>query len=113
MRLGAEYDETWQVGNFMLSAPPLEQRVSLSGITWTTYQRIKAELDNRNLRLTYHQGVLEIMAPSPEHEYFNPDISQMSRIELGRGGEGSIVSQLYEQVVAECSSKPAKWENAS
>lgn len=70
MRLGAEYDETWQVGNFMLSAPPLEQRVSLSGITWTTYQRIKAELDNRNLRLTYHQGVLEIMAPSPEHEYF-------------------------------------------
>ena len=55
----------------MVSAPPqLEQRVNLSGITWDTYQRIKAELDNRNLRLTYHRGVLEIMAPSPEHEYF-------------------------------------------
>ena len=50
--------------------PQLEQRVNLPGITWETYQRIKAELDNRNLRLTYHQGVLEIMAPSPEHEYF-------------------------------------------
>lgn len=55
----------------MVSAPPqLEQRVNLSGITWETYQRIKAELDNRNLRLTYHRGILEIMAPSPEHEYF-------------------------------------------
>ncbi|MEM6252182.1 MAG: Uma2 family endonuclease [Cyanobacteria bacterium P01_D01_bin.156] len=55
----------------MVSAPPqLEQRVNLSGITWDTYQRIKAELDNRNLRLTYHRGVLEIMAPSPEHKYF-------------------------------------------
>ncbi|EKU99065.1 hypothetical protein Lepto7375DRAFT_8413 [Leptolyngbya sp. PCC 7375] len=49
--------------------PQLEQRVNLSGITWETYQRIKTELDNRNLRLTYHRGVLEIMAPSPEHEY--------------------------------------------
>lgn len=56
----------------MISALPqqLEQRVQLSGITWETYQRLKAELDNRNLRLTYHQGLLEIMAPSPEHEYF-------------------------------------------
>jgi len=55
----------------MVSAPPqLEQRVNLSGITWETYQRIKTELDSRNLRLTYHRGVLEIMAPSPEHEYF-------------------------------------------
>ena len=55
----------------MISAlPQLEQRVNLSGITWETYQRIRTELDNRNLRLTYHRGILEIMAPSPEHEYF-------------------------------------------
>ncbi|MGF1601269.1 MAG: Uma2 family endonuclease [Thermosynechococcaceae cyanobacterium] len=50
--------------------PQPEQQVQLSGITWTTYQTIKAELDHRNLRLTYHQGVLDIMVPSPEHEYF-------------------------------------------
>ena len=50
--------------------PQLEQRVKLSGITWDTYQEIKAAPDNRNLRLTYYQGVLEIMAPSPEHEYY-------------------------------------------
>lgn len=47
-------------------APPLQ----LSGITWQTYQKLQAELHNRNLRLTYHRGILEIMAPSPEHEYF-------------------------------------------
>lgn len=50
--------------------PQVEQRVQLSGLSWATYQALKAELDNRNLRLTYHQGVLEIMVPSPEHEYF-------------------------------------------
>lgn len=50
--------------------PQLEQRVKLSGITWGTYQEIKAAPDNRNLRLTYYQGILEIMAPSPEHEYY-------------------------------------------
>lgn len=49
--------------------PQREQRVQLSGISWQTYQQLNAELENRNLRLTYHQGVLEIMAPSPEHEY--------------------------------------------
>lgn len=52
------------------TVPQLEQRVKLSGITWDTYQQIKAAPDNRNLRLTYYQGTLEIMAPSPEHEYY-------------------------------------------
>jgi Uma2 family endonuclease len=50
--------------------PQIEQRVKLSGISWDTYQLIKAAPNNRNLRLTYYQGVLEIMAPSPEHEYY-------------------------------------------
>ncbi len=56
--------------------PQLEQRVKLSGISWNTYQLIKAEPDNRNLRLTYYQGILEIMAPSPEHEYYKKVIGR-------------------------------------
>lgn len=56
--------------------PQIERRVNLSGITWETYQRIKTELDDRNLRLTYYRGVLEIMAPSPEHEYFKKVIGR-------------------------------------
>ena len=58
------------------TAPQLDQQVNLSRITWETYQWIKAELDSRNLRLTYHQGVLEIMAPSPEHQYFKKVIGR-------------------------------------
>lgn len=53
-----------------LPSTQIERRVQLSGITWKTYQQLKTELDNRNVRLTYNHGVLEIMAPSPEHEYF-------------------------------------------
>lgn len=52
------------------------QRVKLSGINWEMYQLIKAEPDNRNLRLTYYRGILEIMAPSPEHEYFKKVIGR-------------------------------------
>ena len=52
------------------------QRVKLSGISWEMYQRIKAAPENRNLRLTYYQGILEIMAPSPEPEYFKKVIGR-------------------------------------
>jgi len=56
--------------------PQVQQRVKLSGIDWQTYQRIKAEPKNRNIRLTYYQGSLEIMAPSPEHEYYKKVIGR-------------------------------------
>ena len=39
-------------------------------------QTIKADPDNRNLRLTYYRGMLEIMAPSPEHEYYKKVIGR-------------------------------------
>lgn len=41
----------------------------IKNISWTTYKRILAELgENRNYKLGYSQGVLEIIAPLPEHE---------------------------------------------
>ncbi|MEL6940792.1 MAG: Uma2 family endonuclease, partial [Cyanobacteria bacterium J06598_1] len=46
-----------------------EQRIKLSGISWDMYKAIRAAPDNQNIKLTFYQGVLEIMAPSPEHEY--------------------------------------------
>lgn len=49
--------------------PPNEQLV-LDGISWQTYQTLLEELSHRRLRLTYNRGILEIMAPSPEHEYY-------------------------------------------
>lgn len=49
-----------------------EQRVILYGISWETYERLLADLADRSLpRLTFDQGVLEIMSPTPEHEEYN------------------------------------------
>ncbi|MGK7897463.1 MAG: Uma2 family endonuclease [Xenococcus sp. (in: cyanobacteria)] len=51
-----------------LIAPP-EEIIHLSGISWQTYETLLEELSDRRLRLTYNRGNLEIMAPSPEHEF--------------------------------------------
>lgn len=48
--------------------PPIEI-IHLSGISWQTYETLLQELGDRHLRLTYNRGTLEIMAPSPEHEF--------------------------------------------
>jgi len=41
----------------------------IKDISWAGYKHILAELgNNRNSRISYSQGVLEIMAPLPEHE---------------------------------------------
>lgn len=49
---------------------PVEQRIQLSGISWQTYEQLLAELSDRRLRLTYYRGNLEIVVPSPEHEFY-------------------------------------------
>lgn len=46
------------------------EQIQLSGISWQTYQSLLRELKDRRLRLTYDCGILEIMVPSPEHEYY-------------------------------------------
>ncbi|WP_009631807.1 Uma2 family endonuclease [Synechocystis sp. PCC 7509] len=43
--------------------------IHLSGISWQTYETLRSELKLRRLRLTYNRGTLEIVAPSPEHEF--------------------------------------------
>lgn len=61
------------MSSFALSPSPLptaEQRLLLSGVSWRQYELFLATLGNDfpNLRLSYLEGVLEIMATSPEHE---------------------------------------------
>lgn len=48
----------------------LEQKVQLSEISWQTYETLLKELSHRRLRLTYNRGNLEIMVPSPDHEFY-------------------------------------------
>jgi Uma2 family endonuclease len=53
-------------------APPAEQRIRLSGISWETYERLLAEHEGRQSpRFTYDRGELEIMVISFEHEEAN------------------------------------------
>ena len=53
------------------SIPPRgpDHCILLSGICWETYERLLADMeDSRAARFAYDQGILEIIAPSYEHE---------------------------------------------
>ena len=48
--------------------PPAGGTVRLSNISWEVYESLRNEAENRNIRMTYVQGVLEMMSPSKRHE---------------------------------------------
>ncbi|MFM7425943.1 MAG: Uma2 family endonuclease [Elainella sp.] len=57
-----------------LQVPPGRQ-VLLKDATWEEFEAILQELGNhRSSRVAYFNGVLEIMTPLPEHEYFKETI---------------------------------------
>jgi Uma2 family endonuclease len=70
-------------------APPsgTEQRIVLYGISWETYERLLADLvDSSTPRLTFDQGVLEVMSPTAEHEEYNRTLALLVEVtaeELG------------------------------
>jgi Uma2 family endonuclease len=49
---------------------PLEQRVVLYNVSWETYERLVEEIENPGTRLTYDEGVLEIVSPRETHDRF-------------------------------------------
>jgi Uma2 family endonuclease len=56
-----------------LSFPPPprplgEQRVLLTGVPWETYVALRDAVDGAGVRMTYCEGVLELMSPLPPHE---------------------------------------------
>ncbi|HQU44254.1 MAG: hypothetical protein B7Z73_11010 [Planctomycetia bacterium 21-64-5] len=59
-----------------LSLAP-EDRVVLSGIPWETYARLRDGEENYRVRMTYDEGTLELMSPSPDHEAIKRLIGQM------------------------------------
>ena len=50
-----------------MSTAPTQNAV-LRGIRFETYERLVEDLADRQVRLTYDRGVLEIMSPSHQHE---------------------------------------------
>jgi len=47
-----------------------DQRFLLQNATWETYELFLTELSSHSVRLTFDRGSLELMSPSPTHEYF-------------------------------------------
>ena len=49
---------------------PVDQPVLMDGVSWETYEALLADGgDRRRTRMTFDQGVLEIVTPSYEHEH--------------------------------------------
>jgi Uma2 family endonuclease len=65
-----------------LPEPPVEQRVVLEGISWQQYEILLATLGDNfpALRLSYLEGILEIMTTSPLHEELKSIIRMLLEI---------------------------------
>src|SRR6185295_6148813 len=60
---------------------PSEQRVVLNDISWETYERLLKDLQDCSApRLTFDQGVLQIMSPLSDHERCNRNLSLLVEI---------------------------------
>ena len=58
-----------------------EQRIILGNVSWEQYETVRATLDHiPGLRMTYLEGVLEIMSPSLEHEGIKKSLARLLEI---------------------------------
>ena len=70
--------QTETTQSFVQHTQPLEavHSVILYGVSWNTYEQLLADLqDSHAVHCAYDRGVLEIMAPSAEHERPNRTIA--------------------------------------
>lgn len=54
-----------------------ETRIVLSGVSWVTYELLRENEENWHVRMTYDEGTLELMSPSPDHEAVKRLIGRM------------------------------------
>ncbi len=59
-------------------ASPTERLVTLTGVSWETYERLLAEHEDQlGTRFTFHEGTLEIMVVTARHEQPNRILAMM------------------------------------
>ncbi len=86
-------------------AVPDEQRLLVHGVTWGQYVAIRELLgDHPGIRMTYLEGVLEIMSPSREHERSKTLIARLietyaieKRIRLNGYGSATFRKEARER----------------
>ena len=54
-----------------------EQRIVLYGVSWKDYLILRDVLDGPSPRMTYLEGALELMSPSPNHELWKKNIARL------------------------------------
>jgi Uma2 family endonuclease len=59
-----------------LSSTPDEQRMLIRGVSWKEYVILRELMDRPGLRMTFLEGALELMSPSPEHELWKKNIAR-------------------------------------
>lgn len=57
--------------------PDEEQRIVIHGVAWKDYRVLRELLDSPGLRMTYDEGALELMTPSPLHERLKKTIARL------------------------------------
>ena len=57
-----------------------EQRFVINSVSWKDYTILRAALDVPGLRMTYLEGMLELMSPSPDHEQSKKLIARLVEI---------------------------------
>jgi Uma2 family endonuclease len=65
------------VSTLELTPAPDEQRMLLHGVSWKEYVILRELMDRPGLRMTYLEGELELMSPSPEHELWKTNIARL------------------------------------
>src|SRR5262245_1215823 len=62
---------------FWSALPTGDQRIVIHGVSWQAYCTLRDSLDVPGLRMTFLEGVLEIMSPSREHEDIKTRIARL------------------------------------
>jgi Uma2 family endonuclease len=81
-------------------AETADRAVVLHDVKWETYQALRLEEDNNHLRMTYDQGVLEVMSPSRKHARLAGLVSWIigewaiaRRVKIAIGGDVTLSRQ--------------------
>lgn len=68
----------------IVALPPTQvetdQRLLIQGVDWETYEKFLAAVGDRRIFLTYDGEDLELMVPSPTHEFLKTCLTQVVRV---------------------------------
>jgi Uma2 family endonuclease len=69
----------WVRPKDLLPAQP-EQRMVIRGVSWQDYVILREALDTPGLRMTYCEGLLELMSPSRNHELWKKTTARLIEV---------------------------------